>query len=91
LRLAIRQQSLPHHVQALPHSEVKAEVNRALRPSTPEPPRPSAVFALAPFVDTVLPEQYDHARKQPQQLLFEFRWRYLLVASELVDYLLKVT
>jgi hypothetical protein len=93
LRLAIHQQSLPHHAQTLPHSEVKAEINRALRPPTPEPPRPprpSAVFALAPFVDTVLPQQHKYARKQPQQLFFEFRWRYLLVSSELVDYLLKV-
>jgi hypothetical protein len=47
-------------------------------------------LALAPFVDTVLSEQHEYARKQPQQLLFEFRWRYLLVASALVDYLLKV-
>lgn len=64
----------PHHIQTLPHNEVEAKIHRALRPSTPQPPcppRPPAVLALAPFVDTVLPEQHDRAGKQPHSLLFE--------------------
>lgn len=88
----LREQSLPHRIQSLPYSEVEAEMYRALRPPTPETPsrpRPSAVLALAPLIDAVLPQQHDHARKQTNRLLFEYRWRYFLVTSESVGQLLK--
>ena len=78
MRFVVIHESLPHGIQGLPHGEVETAIHRALRlpmPGAPYPPRPSAIFALAPFVDTVLSEQYGHARKQPRYLLFEFRWR----------------
>ena len=81
------QQLPPHRVQGLPHNEVETPIHHALRPSLPESPsaRRGTEPALAMFVCLMLPEQHEHARKQPHGLLFEGRWRNWLLASESVS------
>jgi hypothetical protein len=32
----------------------------------------------------MLAQQHEYARKQPQQLFFEFRWRYWFSASKMI-------
>lgn len=80
------EQPLPHYIHTLPHCEVETDVDRALRPLTPESPpaRRSAESAMAPVIYFMLSEQHDHACKQTDRLLFELCWPYWLFASELV-------
>lgn len=55
----------------------------------PCPPRPAAIFAPASFVDSVLPQQCDRAREEPDCLFFKCRWRDWLSLSQVVCWLLK--
>jgi hypothetical protein len=84
----IRQQPSPHEIQWLAHGKLETHRDSARWPPLPESPCsacPSAVSALAAFVDSVLSEHHDHGCKQPHGLLFECRWRDCLISSELTS------
>lgn len=89
----ICEQPSPHKIRRLAHGEIKTQIDRALwspMPQAPCPPRPSAIFALPPFVDVVLPEQHDHTSKQPHRLVFEDWLRDRFLTAELVRQCLKL-
>jgi hypothetical protein len=74
-RLLFCEQLSPHQIHRLAYREIETQIDRALwapPPQSPGPPCPCAVFALAPFVDSVLAQQHDHAHKQPDRVLFEW-------------------
>jgi hypothetical protein len=87
------EQPLLDQIQRLIHREIESQIDCALRSPTqqpPCPPRPSAIFALPPFVDLVLPEQHDHTRKQPHRLVLEDWLRDRFLTAELVRQCLKL-